>query len=96
MSGLAGEVRGADWYAQDLSGQEHSRTGFVDVDLTEATGEGAVFTDCVFRDCRFNVARLRDAAFLACTFTGCSFWDAELDDCKLAGSAFRNCSFPRS
>ena len=25
------------------------------MDLTEATDDGAVFTDCTFRDCRFNL-----------------------------------------
>ena len=50
------EVRDADWYGEDLSGQEHTGVPFVGVDLTEATGDGAVFTDCTFRDCRFNLS----------------------------------------
>ena len=50
------EVRRADWYGEDLSGQEHTRVAFVGVDLTEATDDGAVFTECTFRDCRFNLS----------------------------------------
>jgi fluoroquinolone resistance protein len=87
------EVRGADWYGEDLSGQEHVRVAFVGVDLSEATDEGAVFTECTFRDCRFNLSRHTDAAFLNCTFTGCSFFDARLTDCKFVGSTFDRCTF---
>ena len=65
------EVRQADWYGEDISGQEHTRVAFVALDLTEATGDGTVFTECTFRDCRFNLSRHTDAAFLNCTFTGC-------------------------
>ena len=63
------------------------------MDLTEATGDGAGFTDCTFRDCRFNLAQLSDAAFLTCTFTGCSFFQAVFTDCKLVGSRFERCTF---
>ena len=78
MSGAPAEVRGADWYGEDLSGQQHAGLTFVGVDLTEATSDGAVFTECTFRDCRFNLSEHTDAAFLNCTFTGCSFFQAEL------------------
>ena len=87
------EIREADWYGEDLSGQEHTRVLFSGVDLTEATGDGAVFTDCTFRDCRFNLAQLAEVAFLNCTFTGCSFFQAVLTDCKLVGSRFERCTF---
>jgi hypothetical protein len=47
---------GADWYGEDLSGQEHTRVAFSGVDLSETTDDGAVFTECTFRDCRFNLS----------------------------------------
>ena len=87
------EVRGADWYGEDLSGQEHTRVAFSGVDLSETTDDGAVFTECTFRDCRFNLSRHTEAAFLNCTFTGCSFFQAEFTDCKVTGSTFERCTF---
>ena len=87
------EIREADWYGEDLSGQEHTGVLFSGVDLTEATGDGAVFTDCTFRDCRFNLAQLSETAFLNCTFTGCSFFQTVFTDCKLVGSRFERCTF---
>jgi uncharacterized protein YjbI with pentapeptide repeats len=87
------DVRGADWYGDDLSGQEHIRVAFSGVDLSETTDDGAVFTECVFHDCRFNLSRHTEAAFLNCTFTGCSFFQAEFTDCKLTGSMFDRCAF---
>jgi fluoroquinolone resistance protein len=87
------DVRGADWYGDDLSGQEHTRVAFSGVDLSEATDVGAVFTECAFRDCRFNLSEHTDAAFLNCTFTGCSFFQATFVDCKFVGSMFDRCTF---
>lgn len=57
------DVRGADWYGEDLSGQEHTRVVFSGVDLSESTDDGAVFTGCSFFQ----------AEFLDCTFTGSAF-----------------------
>ena len=87
------EGRDADWYGEDLSGQEHTAVRFSGVDLTEATGEGAVFTDCTFVDCTFNATRFTDAAFLNCSFTGCAFFQAEFIACKVVGSRFQRCTF---
>ena len=87
------EVRGADWYGEDLSGQEHTRVAFIGLDLSEATDDSAVFTECTFLDCRFNLSRHTDAAFLNCTFSSCSFFQAEFTACKFVGSAFDRCSF---
>lgn len=87
------EVRHADWACDDISGQEHARVAFHDVDLTEVIDNGASFTECVFSDCRFNASEHTDAAFLNCTFTNCSFFDATFTGCKLVGSAFDRCSF---
>jgi fluoroquinolone resistance protein len=87
------DVRGADWYGEDISGQEHTRVAFSGVDLSEVTDDGAVFTECTFRDCRFNLSRHTDAAFLNCTFSGCSFFQAEFVDCKVVGSMFDRCSY---
>jgi uncharacterized protein YjbI with pentapeptide repeats len=86
-------VRGEDWYGEDISGQEHVRTSFSGIDLTEVTDEGAVFDECAFFDCTFNVSRHTEAAFLNCSFTGCSFFDAVFDRCKAVGSRFDRCSF---
>jgi uncharacterized protein YjbI with pentapeptide repeats len=87
------DVRGEDWYGEDISGREHARTAFSGIDLTEVTDEGAVFDECTFVDCTFNVSRHTEAAFLNCSFTGCSFFDTEFDRCKLVGSMFDRCSF---
>ena len=86
-------VTGADWYGEDVSGQEHTRVLFVDLDMTDAHGSGAVFTECTFRRARFNVAALESTAFLNCTFSGCSFYNARLKDCKLVGGTFDGCTF---
>lgn len=85
-------VRSEDWYGQDVSGQTHTRVAFVDVDLTEATNQGATFAECTFRGVRFNVSRHADAAFLNCTFTRCVFFDATFTNCKLVGSMFDRCT----
>src|SRR3954471_14587842 len=86
------DVRGEDWYARDLTGQAFARVAFVDVDLTEALGQGTQFTDCSFRACELNAARFTDAAFVNCAFTNCTFFDARLTGCKLVGSAFVRCT----
>ncbi|MCO5997584.1 pentapeptide repeat-containing protein [Actinoallomurus rhizosphaericola] len=86
-------VRSEDWDGRDLSGEEHTRVEFVDVDLTETSGRGAVFTECVFRAVRFNVSSYTDAAFINCTFVRCSFFDATLTGCKLVGSVFDGCTY---
>ena len=88
------DVRDADWYGEDLSGRDHGGVRFSGVDLSEATGDGVVFTDCTFRRLQAErQSRLTDAAFLNCTFTGCSFFQAEFTDCKFVGSRFERCSF---
>jgi fluoroquinolone resistance protein len=87
------EIRGADWYGEDISGQEHTRMAFIDADLTEVSDVGAVFTDCTFLGCRFNLSQHSDAAFLNCTFSSCSFFQAEFTDCKFVGSTFDRCTF---
>ncbi len=47
-------VAGEDWYGRDISGQQFTRVAFVDLDLTEVTNIGAVFTECLFRRAKFN------------------------------------------
>lgn len=88
-------VDGADWEGRDLSGEQHARVAFLDVDLTDATDTGAAFTECTFRGARFNGSTHTDAAFLNCTFVGCSFFGARFTDCKLVGSTFERCTFDR-
>ena len=87
------EIAHADWYAEDLSGCEHTRVAFSDVELTEAVGRAAQFTECTFRDCHFNSSRFEHSAFLNCTFTTCTFFDAAFVGCKLIGSMFDRCRF---
>jgi uncharacterized protein YjbI with pentapeptide repeats len=87
------ERRHLDWEGADLSGQEHERVAFVDVDLTDASGHGAVFKECTFRECRFGGSSHVDAAFLNCTFTACRLFDAKFTGCKLVGSMFDRCTY---
>lgn len=75
-----------------MTGENHENVLFVDVDMTEAGGVGAVFTDCTFRGVRFNASAHTDAAFLNCTFVRCGFFDASFAGCKLIGSMFDACT----
>ncbi|HEX2312528.1 MAG TPA: pentapeptide repeat-containing protein [Thermomonospora sp.] len=86
-------VRSEVWDGRDLSGEEHERVAFVEVDMTEASGRGAVFAECTFRGVRFNASTHVDAAFVNCTFVRCSFFDATFTGCKLVGSMFDGCSY---
>lgn len=87
------EVRHEDWDRRDVSGQQHTRVAFLDVDMTEVTNAGAVFDECTFRDVQFNASTHTDAAFTNCTSTNCSFFDATFTRCKLVGSMFSRCSY---
>lgn len=89
--GTTSRVVGEDWYGRDLSGVEHRRVAFVDLDLTETTGTGAVFEDCTFAGVRFNASVHVEAAFVNCTFRRCSFFDARFERSKLVGSGFDGC-----
>jgi len=62
-------VTGASWEGEDISGQSHTRVAFVDLDMTEVTNTGAVFTECIFRRAKFNCSVHTAAAFVNCTFT---------------------------
>jgi fluoroquinolone resistance protein len=86
-------IRDEDWYGRDLDGETFDRVAFVGVDLTEATTRGCSFTECTFRDVRFNVSLHTDTAFVNCAFMGCNFFDARFERCKLTGSIFDACSF---
>ena len=86
-------VSGASWYGEDLSGQSHESVLFVDLDMTEAENRGATFTECTFRNGRFNVSAHDGAAFVNCTFANCNFFDARFTGCKLVGSRFDRCTF---
>ena len=91
--GTDSTVAGASWEGEDLSGREYSRVRFVDLDLTEAEGRGAVFSECEFRGARFNASVHDGCAFLNCAFSGCNFFDARFSGCKLVGSVFDRCTF---
>lgn len=86
-------VTNEDWYARDLSGEDHMATLFADVDMTETSGTGATFDSCVFRGVRFNSAHLTEFAFTSCVFDGCVFFDAKLERSKFVGSRFVDCRF---
>ena len=86
-------IAGASWYAKDISGEEHTRIKFVDLDLVEVVNHGAVFTECTFRGAKFNASVHTNAAFLNCTFGGCNFFDARFTQCKFVGSKFDRCTF---
>src|ERR1700712_3709264 len=86
-------VRGADWYGADLSGVVHERVLFQDLDLTEATGQGARFLDCTFRNSTLSCAVLDDPSFENCTFVRCSFFDSEFRGSKFVGAMFDECTF---
>ena len=81
------------WDGRNVSGQEHTRVLFDDVDMTEVVNDAAVFTECTFRKVKLNCSSHTDAAFVNCTFSNCSFFDAKLSDCKLVGSTFERCNF---
>ena len=63
-------VRGEDWYAEELGAVRHVGVTFDDVDLTEATSSGAHFEDCVFRGCRFNSSTHTSTAFVGSHLPG--------------------------
>ncbi|MEV5707348.1 pentapeptide repeat-containing protein [Actinoallomurus sp. NPDC052274] len=86
-------VSSEDWDGRDLSGQEHTRVEFVDVDLTETSGRSAVFTECLFRGVRFNASSYTDSAFVNCAFVRCSFFDTTFTGCKLVGGLFDGCTY---
>ncbi|MFV2210628.1 pentapeptide repeat-containing protein [Actinomadura sp. LOL_016] len=86
-------IRGADWDSRDLTGEEHERVLFLDVDMTEAHGTGASFVDCTFRGVRFNVSVHTDTVFTNCTFVRCGFFDSTFSGCKLLGSMFDGCTY---
>jgi uncharacterized protein YjbI with pentapeptide repeats len=86
-------LRGEDWYARDLSGQEFRHVEFLDLDLTEAFGVGAVFEECVFRNAKLNASVHTEAAFVNCTFHRSNLFDVRFERCKLIGSRFDGCAW---
>lgn len=53
-------ISGEDWYGHEFGAAEYSGVRFVDLDLTEATSFGAIFTNCTFVNVKFN-ARVTSA-----------------------------------
>lgn len=86
-------VRSEDWDGRDLSGENLDRVAFIDVDMTEMSTEGTVFSACSFRGVRLNVSTHTNTAFINCTFTRCAFFDATFTSCKLLGSMFDRCTY---
>jgi fluoroquinolone resistance protein len=87
-------IAGEDWYGRELADVTHERIRFMDVDFTEVVSVGAVFSECTFRNVKFNASRHERAAFLNCTFVGCNFFDARFERSKFTGSLFDSCEFP--
>ncbi|MDF2848281.1 MAG: pentapeptide repeat-containing protein, partial [Oerskovia sp.] len=52
-----------DWYGRDLDGETFERVAFGDCDFSEITTTGATFTECTFRNVRFNASTHTDSAF---------------------------------
>ncbi|ACQ78463.1 pentapeptide repeat-containing protein [Beutenbergia cavernae DSM 12333] len=86
-------VRGEDWYGREVGAEQYAGVRFVDVDLTEASTRGTVFSECVFSNVAFNVSHHASTAFVNCTFRRCNFFDATFTGCKLVGAMFDGCSF---
>ncbi|MFI6226470.1 pentapeptide repeat-containing protein [Micromonospora echinospora] len=80
-----------DWYGEEIVDRHFVRCSFQEIDLTEATTRGAVFTECSFGGVRFNASRHVDSAFTRCVFTRCVLFEAEFTGCKLVGSTFTDC-----
>jgi len=93
QKGRLTDVENEDWYGGDLSGQSHAQVRFTGIDLTEATNNGALFSECTFRDCDFNASTHTDAAFVNCTFVRCSLFDTTFTRCKMVGSFFDDCTY---
>jgi fluoroquinolone resistance protein len=87
------EVREEDWDGRSIDGLTYSGVSFIDVDMTELRSHGCAFTDCHFRQVRFNASRHVDSAFVNCTFTQCGFFDSRFENCKMIGSTFTRCTF---
>lgn len=83
--------RDADWYGDDLGNNRYTRCSFTGVDLTETRSRGAVFEDCSFSNCKFNVSEHVSTAFVGCDIRRSSFFDATLDGCKLTGTVLIEC-----
>lgn len=82
------DLRGVDWYAEEVAGTRFVRCDFSDADLTEARTTGAVFEECDFGGARFNASEHEQSAFLRCSFARTSWFGATLRGCKLTGSRF--------
>jgi fluoroquinolone resistance protein len=83
----------SDWDAGAGKLRKHEQVQFSGLDLCETDLEGVEFSECVFRDGRFNCARAADVAFLNCRFVNCNFFDATFTNCKAVGSSFEGCGF---
>jgi uncharacterized protein YjbI with pentapeptide repeats len=63
---LGRRFEGDDWYAEELGAAAFRDCTFVDVDLTEASTQGATFERCRFERCRFNASRHIATSYVAC------------------------------
>ena len=63
-----------------------TRCRFDDADLTELVTRRCVFTDCVLTGARMAGSRHAGTAFLSCRFDRARLFDAAWEGCKLTGS----------
>ncbi len=82
-----------DWDAGAGALPRHEKAEFAGLDLCETDLQGVEFSECTFRDARFNCSQQTDVAYLNCTFVNCTFFDATFTRCKMVGSHFERCTF---
>ena len=86
-------ITNVDWHGSEPEVPRFTRTRFLGVDLMETVTVGGFFSECTFRDVKFNASRHERSAFVNCTFEGCNFFDARFVDAKFTGSTFDACDF---
>lgn len=86
-------ITNEDWHAREPEVPRFTRTRLLGVDLMETVTVGAFFSECTFRDVKFNASRYERSAFVNCTFVGCNFFDTHFIDSKFTGSLFDSCDF---
>ena len=85
------EVRGADWYGEDLSGQEHTRVAFSGCRLTGVVFSGAALRDVRITEGRADLALLRMAKARHLWIEDTSLRGADLYGFEGADCAFLGC-----
>lgn len=61
--------------------------------LDPAALHNAEYSDCTFRNCRWNSARIENCRFLSCTFERCSWNGVIFSFCEMRDAWFQGCAF---